>query len=154
MILEADPAQGRYLTVLRLRLNFDQMVKRVTGLFLCVLTLLAFQARGASKFSICLDPASSCCSTVESHCCDLAPADCCDLAPTDCCIEVPGSDTQFPLPSQTEPINAPLIGEVEPPATSYLSPLPGDLFQPDFSGPDPPLPAGRILLTFVQSYLI
>ena len=146
MILEADPAQGRYLTVLRLRRNLGLVVKRVTGLFLCVLTLLAFQAQGASTFSVCLDPASSCCSTVESHCCDLAP--------TGCCIEVPGSNMQFPLSSQTEPINAPLIGEVEPPATSYLSPLPGDLFHPDFSGPDPPLPAGRTLLTFVQSYLI
>jgi len=122
------------------------MEKRVTGLFLCVLTLLAFQVQGASTFSICLDPASSCCSTVQSHCCDLAP--------TDCCIEVLDSGTQFTLTSQAEPINAPLIGEVEPPATSDLSPLPGDLFLSDFSGPDPPLPAGRALLTLVQSYLI
>ena len=146
MILEADPAQGRYLTVLRLRRNLEKMVKRITGLFLCILTLMAFQVQAASSFSICLEPASSCCATVESHCCDFAP--------TDCCIEIPDSDTQFPLPSQTEPINAPLIGEVAPPATSYLSPLPGDLFLPDFSGPDPPLPAGRTLLMFVQVYLI
>lgn len=72
----------------------------------------------------------------------------------DCCIEVPDSDTQFTLTSKAEPINVPLIGEVEPPATSDLSPLLGDRFHRDFSGPDPPLPAGRALLAFMQSYLI
>jgi len=126
-------------------------MKRITGIFLCVLTLLAFQVQAASLFSICVDPAANCCSAVESNCCDFAPTDCCI---EDCCIEIPDKGSQFPLPASTDSIKAPLVGEMEIPDAPLVSAPPVDLFSPGFYGPDPPLPSGRILLMFVQSYLI
>ena len=134
------------MTGLLVRLTVVLMEKRVTGLFLCILTFLAFQVQAASAFSICLDPTSSCCSAVESHCCDFSP--------TDCCVEVPDNGMQFPLPTHAEPVNVSPLGEVESPATLFLSTLSGDFCSPDFTGLDPPLLSGRALLTVVQRFLI
>ncbi len=122
------------------------MLKQITGIFLCALTLLAFQVQAASFHSVCLTPEIDCCST--------EPGSCCDSAPSDCCIELPDQGLLYPVPDEFQLSEAAYLGDQEKPETAVEGLFADVAFRSVHAGPDPPSPAGRELLPLVQSFLI
>ena len=121
-------------------------MRRLTGLFLCLLTMVSLQVQAASSSSVCSDPAAACCSVGSTSCCETSP--------TDCCVETLDRGTHFLSPRLLESIETPLLAEIEAARSGYEGSSVPRFLSAWITGPDPPLPTGRALLTIWQSYLI